>query len=647
MAARERPHPEVIVNDPRKAPSKTSPAPAKPFAHALAALVAALIAVALYAPTLGFQYTMDDHALIEINGALAPGAPLGPIVLSDFWAASGEGSGMWRPLVMLSYAFDVRQGAGALRSGHLGNVALHGLASGVVVLCAGELGAGAIAAGIAGAWFAVMPAHADSVAPVWGRPDLMCTLFFLLAYLLHRRARRTGTAWPVALALASLALALLAKEAAAVFVIVIAIDEWARSRESRPDARALLLRVLPAGALTLAWAIAHQAVVGRFAAPTHLTSTLRSEAGLAAWTLFPSELAFLFPFYPHSPLVPVHQPTSAADAAVLGGAALLLAAIAGFVVLARRRSAWAMPLALFTLGVLPGAWAMARYGYITLGERYIHLGSAGAAFALALAMQAFAGNARTRRAAWAFAALLIASSAFTGAQALAAYRDDLTVYSAMVRLHPNDASGHIGLAQVLGPQGRTEDALQQLLIAERLNPGLPEVFQNRAMIFMSAGRWAEGLAQADRALALDAANTPARLMRDMALIRLRRVPEAMAELEPFVRANPGNTDAHSLLGEALFLADRPADAVPHLQAAAAGMAQNPQVRFALGQCLMRLGRPREARAEFEACVAIDPNDPGSWHRLADACEQLGDASATQRARARFAALTAPQAPPAP
>src|SRR5262249_49487677 len=67
--------------------------------------VPALVALALYARTLRFAFVWDDWALIVRNAALR-GPAWGRTLMQDFWQSTGGGTGMWRPLVTLSYRVD-------------------------------------------------------------------------------------------------------------------------------------------------------------------------------------------------------------------------------------------------------------------------------------------------------------------------------------------------------------------------------------------------------------------------------------------------------------------------------------------------------------------------------------------------------------
>src|SRR5206468_1428595 len=75
---------------------------------------------------------------------------------------------------------------------HLVNLLAHAATSAVVTLLMLAAGVPGAAALVAGAWFAVMPAHVESVAWISGRTDVLAGLFLALALLLDRRRRRAG-----------------------------------------------------------------------------------------------------------------------------------------------------------------------------------------------------------------------------------------------------------------------------------------------------------------------------------------------------------------------------------------------------------------------------------------------------------------------
>src|SRR5262245_58157597 len=178
-----------------------------------------------------------DDAIVLSRPVAAMGSPLGaffpPPGLPQFIPS------YYRPVVFLSLLLDRALWGSRLVGFHLNVWLLHGLTAAIVFLLMravipdrqgeGSLRsqAGALVAGLA---FAVHPVHAEAVAWIMGRADILAALFAGLALLAAARSSRpTPPGDParspvaaVAVALAS-ALALLSKESAIVLPILAAL----------------------------------------------------------------------------------------------------------------------------------------------------------------------------------------------------------------------------------------------------------------------------------------------------------------------------------------------------------------------------------------------------------------------------------------
>ncbi|HET9251892.1 MAG TPA: hypothetical protein VFP58_07235, partial [Candidatus Eisenbacteria bacterium] len=178
---------------------------------AVLGIVATLLAAALYLPSLQYGWVWDDGLLVSSQGA------------------GGVGAEGFRPVASLLYRIEWAIGYGTPILSHLTNVALHALATWLFFTLALHLGAGAWIAFAAASLFAAHPVHAEAVAYVSGRPDLLATVFVLASLLLARTRTlcspegcRSSTIWFAYLALAA---ALLCEEVAVVTpLLLIAID---------------------------------------------------------------------------------------------------------------------------------------------------------------------------------------------------------------------------------------------------------------------------------------------------------------------------------------------------------------------------------------------------------------------------------------
>ncbi len=169
--------------------------------------IAAVLALGLYAVTLGGTYIYDDAFLISIDPRVHS-----PKLWYQFWTQDwfhGGLDNLYRPLVSQSFGLQMWLHGDRPWAFHLVNVLLHAGGSALVAELGRRLG-GWKAGLIAGLLFAAHPVHSEAVAGIVGRAELACTVCVLGAMLLFLKRPMT-TKRAVAIGLVSLA-AMLSKE---------------------------------------------------------------------------------------------------------------------------------------------------------------------------------------------------------------------------------------------------------------------------------------------------------------------------------------------------------------------------------------------------------------------------------------------------
>jgi hypothetical protein len=212
----------------------------------------ALTAILPYLQTVPGYFLGDDFGLIW---AFYHQDPLNFLSLfARSWDAGvyGDVPDEIRPLIALSYQVDFFLGSGGAVSFHLSNILFHVLSSLLVLSLARVVGrlswAGAT---LAGACFAVMPTHAETVAWISGRADSIPAIFYLGALLGFAGWRRYGFAWAYGAALACCFLALFSKQYAITIPLLVgAYDLILDRRLPRPTWR-YVLPYLPFVVLTV------------------------------------------------------------------------------------------------------------------------------------------------------------------------------------------------------------------------------------------------------------------------------------------------------------------------------------------------------------------------------------------------------------
>ncbi len=616
-----------------------APARARFDPGARAVLAVALAALVLYLPGLGGAFVWDDHLLVEQNPLLRTAAGVTRALTSDFWAASGgaSASGLWRPLVTLSYAVDGALSHWSPAWFRTMNVLAHVGVSALVSALALGAGLTPLVAGLAGLLFASLPAHVESVAWISGRTDVYCALFLLLALLLDRRARARGRRWPGAWPLVALALALLSKETAVPFVLVVAAAERVGLGARRPSLRSSALWLAPYALLTALHLLAHQAWVQAPQANPELAAGAQGWRALAL--MFPGYLSFAWPWFPHSPAVTL-EPARVAGGLVLAALGAHLAFALALAWLLWRRAPAAVPLALFWLTLLPTMLVDVTHGYFLYAERFFYLPSAGLVWAVGVGVEALRGRPRLRLAAVGLVLVLVVGGAFTLESLLPEWHDDAALFQAMARRAPRNYMARTQWARQLALTGRDAEAARELDAAEALDPARPEVASLRALLAYHRGDWVTTLAQADRALARGNRDLEPRLLRVAALFSLGRVAAGRSALDELRRQAPGQPAVESLWGQYLLQYGKPGEAYPVLAEAARLLPGDADVAYKLGLAASDAGRSGEARAAFARSVRLDPARYDAWLELARTSAAQGDRSAAAAALARAERLPA-------
>lgn len=490
---------------------------------------------------------IDDNDYLAENPWVRQGLSLAGVQ----WAFTATHAGNWHPLTWLSLMLDVELFGPGPAGPHLTNLLLH-LAN-VLLLFAfllratARLGPSLLAAAL----WAVHPLHAESVAWVSERKDVLSTCFALGALLAYERYARRPSLGSYALVGLALTLSLLAKQMWVTLPALLwLLDFWplgrmmrtelpgVRQGYSRPGAMRLVGEKLPLLALAAAFSVMIFLVQRNAGAVSDLEAVsldarLRNVV-VSYWmylykTFWPAGLAV---FYPR----PV-QPH--AWSAVLACAAPLVAitatAIAGW-----RRWPWLLVGWFWYLMALVPVIGLVQIGSHAWADRYAYVPHMG--LFVALAWSADACLARWRAASAARHVVPLAAVAAGGcvlALAVAGHRQvalwqnterllahalratdhhyplaltlaghlatqgELTkaeaVYQAILDREPGDLKARLDCAAVLAAQARFDEAARMLEEAVQLHPDDADAHHRLAGIRLAQGDLARAVQGYERA----------------------------------------------------------------------------------------------------------------------------------------------------
>ncbi len=621
------------------------------LARGRAALLAAAVGFGVFAPTLGYDFVWDDRASVLFNQQIRS-LRHAPAWFSGhaFTGASGVLSDIsvveyYRPVWVLSLAVDHAFWGERAAGYHLTNLLLHALASGLVAWLVFELLGCAAAAALAGALFAVHPAHAEAVAWISARNELQLGVFLLVAFIAYVRFRRGGGAGAGALCLASFVLALLSKETAVLFPAFVLLYEWTRregGRERKPagsrptgaggrarnpaggqppgaDVRA----PSPAGRISMGpwagygWALLLLAVAAAFFAiragivsplPVRdpLLTRLASAPGLVVENLrllfVPIGLKVLHTFEP------VSSPFSAA--AILP-AALLLGILALLPRASRRDPNLGFGLGWILLALLPVSGLLALLQPTPLAERYLYLPSVGWALIvgslIAGALSPAASGAGGPAGAAAGRAAARAAGSGAGRAAPATSRAVPRGRARVPKVIAILAILAFAAASIVHIQPWRND----LALATRMCRDAPRLALAHASLGLAWHRL-EGWPEAARAFATAARLRPAdpwsHYYLGVALRRTGRLEPAERALRNAIALQIRYAPAHLELGDVLERQDRLEEAERQCRAAIDLDSSLVEAHSALGRVLYRSRRHGEAESAYRRALGLRPDD---------------------------------------
>ncbi len=449
---------------------------------AVAIGLCALVAALVYLPTLRYQLVWDDVDIIVQNES----SPLQAFSHS-FWYGGGAGilgkDPYYRPLANFSLGIDELVAGHHAWYFHLVNLLLHAAVVGLVGVVVWEVFSSFWLVLVAGMVCALHPLAADSVAYVSGRTDLLACAGLLSALLGLLRLQKRHDWRAVFLMWAGFAVAVLSKETAVMFAVVVGVFLLVRGfkRMHRRDGVALVGVLVLLGAYlgaryAVLGSVVGTAVGGSIGAYVLLSlsdfgrllllSVLPLGQGVFRWTpaglggltlsAAPGILYLASPFA----LKPMRR-SGSVGLAWLWGAAMLLpfAGLAGFGPVGR-------------LLYVPGI------GFVLLallaGRGLARRSRAGGRFAVGLAL-AYCG----------LLALLVLP------QRMRVWKDGYTLFHQMMQEAPAYPAGHFNYAFELRRRGDIDGAVAEYRRAIALDPGMALAYSNLGALLQSKGELAE------------------------------------------------------------------------------------------------------------------------------------------------------------
>jgi protein O-mannosyl-transferase len=461
------------------------------------ALLLAVVAL-VYGNTLGNGFTMDDGIYVLQNPQVTHAsvhALFSPHKLSN----------VFRPVTFASFALNWRLGGGRPFSFHLFNLLLHAGATLLLyLLLESVLGASPPAKAIAftaALVFAVHPLHTEAVSSIVGRAEVLAATFLFAAWILHLHDQQIA-------ALICFVLALLSKESAVIFLPLLLVGDYARGKW-KPWLRYALIAGITFVYLGLLWKIQG----GRFGQVTisqldnplvviparwRILNALRVQWKYAALHLFPAKLSCDYSFN----TIPIYLDWRHA---LLAWGATFAVVSAWIWAAWKKQSGLVLAGGLYVGGFAVTANILMATGTI-MGERLAYLPSAGFCLLVALGWNWLQG--RQRRVALAALTAVLAAFGMRTMLRNQDWQNNLTLYSAGVRVSPNSAKMHGNLGGEYMASAQWDMAVTEFQTALQILPDYPDVLASYGLLEIWRGHNESGGHMLERAYYMSHRDNP-------------------------------------------------------------------------------------------------------------------------------------------
>ncbi len=493
-----------------------------------------LVVGIIYTNSLFAGFVWDDRALV-VKKQLFFSRPENAFkILAACDAPLGGKYPYYRPLNTLTYMMDHYLWGVHPLWYHVENLLLHALVVILFYFLLIEAFNDKRLAFIASLLFAVYPTNTEAVDAVFNRNMLLCAVFSISSLLFLANGGRKWTA----LSFLAYFLGLLSKEPA----VVLPFFLLSFSLTSREKGLRVSWKVL-AGffTLTVFYFIIRRLVLGAFIANTGISFSL-SRVKLILSVYFAHFRLMFFPFRLNALYTQKTVSFSAFKAATAISGVLLLVylslgrKIPDPVKAGAQWIFWGL-LPVSNIVKIPSAPVADRYQYMILFGFVLMLGYLVRAFTKEKAVPAIA-----------LTAALAAAFGVRTFERNPVWRDNISLYSSMIRADTGNAVAYSNLSDIYARRGDLAAAIRDAKMALLLNPSMVSARLNLGMAYAKQGRVDEAIKEFKEILSAVPGHILARMDLGLAYMEKGQFPDAVIQFRTVIGLDPTVTGAHLFLG---------------------------------------------------------------------------------------------------
>jgi tetratricopeptide (TPR) repeat protein len=244
---------------------------------------------------------------------------------------------------------------------------------------------------------------------------------------------------------------------------------------------------------------------------------------------------------------------------------------------------------------------------------------------LFLAASALLFGAPGRRRLWVALAVGLVVACFAAAtyQRNFVWKDEVTLWSDVVKKSPRRARAHLGLGVAYEDQKRLDEAVEEYRTAYTLKPDFAEAHNNLGNIYKDQGRLDEAVREYQTAITIDPEHAKAYYNIGLIYYKQGRFVEASRAFEVAIQHDPAYADAYNNLGLVEKALGHPDEAVKHYRTAIALNPEHVEAHNNLGVIYKQMGKYNQAIVEFQTASSLKPDVAEIHNNLGNGYQQAG------------------------
>lgn len=474
--------------------------------------------IAIYLQTRAFDFiAYDDLEYVSRNPVVGQGITPDGIR----WALTTFHKANWHPVTWMSHMLDVELFGMNPGMHHLVNASFHLMNTLLLFFVLALMTGSAWKSAAVAALFAVHPLHAESVAWISERKDVLSAFFWLLsmaAYVWYTRRRSLSRYLPV---MVFLALGLMSKPMLVTLPFVFLLtDVWPLQRWSpwEPETRNDPAQVAPAlmgnrqglsflvmekvplfvlSAVSCIVTLLAQHSGGAVKSLEHVSFSSRAANAVVSYVsylgkaVFPHDLAVLYP-YP-----------SAISLVVVALSASLLILVSALALASAKKAPYLAFGWFWYIGTLVPVIGIVQVGAQAMADRYTYIPLVGVFIAAVWGLEAALCRHRYRRQLLVVSAFVIPVFMWVSHVQAGYWRDSTTLFRRSIEVTQDNFVMHYNLGTVLIEQRDFEGARRAFEAALRIHPGFIEAHNNLGALLLLNGDLGGAFHHLTRSLQMD------------------------------------------------------------------------------------------------------------------------------------------------